>query len=272
MEIKLLGRLSAQLNHRPVAPSAAKPRQILALLALNAGRVVPVPTMCEELWGDHAPRSALTTLQTYILQLRGRITAALGEDPRHAKDILVTRHGGYSLEVAADCVDIHEFKQLTRSGRDAVDAGDVRTAAALLDSALALWQGSALMDVQLGRVLELEVAALEQARTVVLEQRIDADLELGRHADLLGELFTLVARHPMNENLCAQLMTALYRSGHTARALESFQRLRRVLISELGLEPAPRLRRLHQAILAGDPALDPPAGVGGVLVRAPQPA
>ncbi|MBO1413062.1 AfsR/SARP family transcriptional regulator [Streptomyces sp. FH025] len=270
MDIKLLGQLSAHLNQRSVVPSAAKPRQILALLALNAGRVVPVRTICEELWGDHAPRSASTTLQTYILQLRGRITAALGADPRHAKSILVTRHGGYALEVAPDRVDVHEFRQLARSARGAYDAGDVRTAAALYDSALALWQGSALMDVQIGRALELEASALEQERAAALEQRIGADLELGRHTELLGELFTLVARHPMHENLCAQLMTALYRAGHTGRALESFQRLRHVLVSELGVEPSARLRRLQQAILAGDPALDLPFSGELVPGRVPQ--
>jgi len=119
-----------------------------------------------------------------------------------------------------------------------------------------LWRGPALVDVPVGRVLELEAASLEETRLGVLERRIEADLALRRHADMLGELTLLVARNPMNENFCALLMTALYRSGHVGRALEAFQRLRAVLRDELGVEPCPRVQRLQQAVLSGDPALE----------------
>ncbi|WP_165985118.1 AfsR/SARP family transcriptional regulator [Streptomyces sp. YIM 98790] len=274
MQIKLLGHLSARLNHRSVVPSAAKQRQILALLALTPGQVVTVARLFEELWGDHPPRSAPTTLQTYILQLRGKLTKALAEgdeDGRTAKDILVTRHGGYSLAVEPECVDVHEFRRLARAGRTAFDAGDDRAASAYFGRALELWHGEALMDLPLGRVLELEANSLEQTRLGLLGRRIDADLRLGRHTELLGELLTLVARNPMHESLSAQLMTALYRSGHTARALETFQQLRSTLISALGVEPAPWVRRLHQAILVGDPALDPPVARRGGVQDGQQP-
>jgi DNA-binding SARP family transcriptional activator len=267
MEIKLLGQLTARLNHRSIVPSAAKPRQVLSLLALNAGRVVTVTTLLEELWGDHPPRSAQTTLQTYVLQLRRLIAKALGDSSgRAAKDVLTTRHGGYSLVVPPEAVDVHAFRALARSGRTAQELGNDREAASLLGDALDLWLGAALLDVPHGRVLDLEISSLEQARMTALEQRIEADLRLGRHGELLSELFTLVARHPMHENLYGLLMVALYRAGHTARALEAFQQLRGVLIADLGLEPSPRVQRIHRAILSRDPSLDSPvpAHLGGV--------
>ncbi len=253
--IELLGPLSVHLGRAPVVPSAAKPRQILALLALNAGRVVTVSTLAEEIWGDYPPRSAGTTLQTYILQLRNLIAAAAapGRDP---KQVLSTRHCGYLLASQSSQNDVHEFGRLARAGRAAAETGDFRAASELLGRALALWRGSALVDVRMGRVLELEVTALEENRLGVLERRIEADLALDRHADILGELSTLAARYPMNENFCGHLMTALYRSGHVGRALETFQRLRSALRDELGVDPCPRLRRLQRAVLSGDPALD----------------
>jgi DNA-binding SARP family transcriptional activator len=257
MEIALLGPLAVRIDDRIVAPTAAKPRQILALLALNAGRVVTVRTFIEEVWGEGPPCSATTTMQTYILQLRRMIDRALPRDPAlGAKDVLVTRHGGYSLEVAPDDVDVHQFDVLTRTGRRAFDDGDDQTASTLLGRALTLWRGPALMDMQVGKVLELEVIALDAARLGVHELRIEADLRLGRHVELLGELGTLVSAHPMHEGFCAHFMVAFYRCGHPARALEMFQRLRAALVAELGIEPTPRLQRLQRAILTRDPALD----------------
>jgi SARP family transcriptional regulator, regulator of embCAB operon len=253
--IRLLGPFAAELNHRQVAPSAAKQRQIMALLALNAGRVVTVSTLAEELWGDYPPASSATTLQTYILQLRNRLAAAV---PGHQqiRQVLSTRHGGYLLDETACRIDIDQFGRLARAGRAAAETGDPGAASELLARALALWRGPALVDVRLGRILELEATSLEETRLGVLERRIEADLALGRHSDLLGELTLLAARNPMNENFCALLMIVLYRSGHVARALEAFQRLRAVLREELGIEPCPRLRRLQHAVLSGDRELD----------------
>jgi SARP family transcriptional regulator, regulator of embCAB operon len=255
INIRLLGPLSVDLDHRSVAPSAAKQRQVIALLALNAGQVVTVSTLVEELWGDYPPPSSATTLQTYILQLRNRLAAALpcGQEARH---LLSTRHRGYLLDDASCRTDVDEFGRLVRAGRAAAEIGDPRAASGLLARALGLWRGPALVDVRLGHVLELEATSLEEVRLGVLERRIGADLVLGRHADLLGELTLLAGRNPMNENFCALLMIALYRSGHVGRALEAFLRLRAVLRAELGVEPGPRLRRLQQAVLSGDPALD----------------
>ncbi|ARF76259.1 BTAD domain-containing putative transcriptional regulator [Kitasatospora albolonga] len=257
MEINVLGPLTAMEHGVSVVPTAGKPRQILALLALQADRVVTVPTLMEEIWGEEIPRSAATTLQTYILQLRRKLATALAGDPhRQAKEVLVTQHGGYLLQVQPGRVDAQEFTRLAASGRDAHEAGDYRSASALLRQAMELWQGPALVDVRVGSVLELEVLGLEEDRMAALERRIDADLHLGRHREIVPELRVLVAKNPMHENFCAHLMTAQHRAGSSWRALESYQRLRTTLIDELGLEPSPRLQRLHQAVLAADPALD----------------
>jgi SARP family transcriptional regulator, regulator of embCAB operon len=255
MRVRLLGPLSAHLGEGDIAPSAAKQRQILALLALNGGRVVTVGTLVEELWGDYPPRSFSTTLQTYVMQLRNKLAAAAARGSR-ARDLLATRHGGYMLEEAACQTDVDEFGRLSLAGRAAAEKADYRAASEQLGRALALWRGPALVDVRLGRVLELEATSLEETRLGALERRIEADLALGRHADVLGELSLLVARNPMNENFCGLLMTALYRSGHVGRALGEYQRVRSVLSDELGIEPCPSLRRLQQAILSGDPALE----------------
>jgi DNA-binding SARP family transcriptional activator len=255
--------MSARLARRPVAPTAGKQRQILALLALNLGRVVTVSTLVEELWGDYPPRSSATTLQTYIMQLRNRMADALQGDPL-VRQTLSTRHGGYLLEEAACKTDVDEFGRLVVIGRAAAERGDHRAASEQLGRALELWQGPALVDVPLGRVLELEATSLEETRLGVLERRIEADLALNRHADLIGELTLLTARNPMNENFCALLMTALYRSGNVGRALEAFQRLRAALRDELGVEPCPRLQRIQQSVLSGDPALES----GHLMMRA----
>ncbi|MBT2438947.1 AfsR/SARP family transcriptional regulator [Streptomyces sp. ISL-36] len=265
MDVGILGPLAVRLNGQSIVPSAGKPRQLLALLAIRAERVVTVPTLMEEIWGDAIPKSAATTLQTYILHLRRKVTAALragrpGAAPDlggDAKAVLTTCFGGYRLAVRPEDSDLREFQSLAARGSVALEAGDARAASAMLERALGLWRGTALVDVPVGRVLGVEVLGMEEQRTRVLEQRIEADLLLGRHASLLAELRMLVARHPMNENLAAQLMTALYRSGGVWRALEVFQELRRTLIEELGVEPSHRLQRLHRAVLSGEPELEP---------------
>ena len=256
ISIELLGPFTVSLSRWTATPSAAKQRQILALLALNAGRVVTVATLAQELWGDAPPRSSATTLQTYILHLRNRLAGA-GPGGREARALLSTRYSGYLLEALSCATDVEEFERLARLGRQAAETGDQRAASDLLGRALALWRGAALDDIPVGPVLELEAASLEVSRLGVLQRRMEADLVLGRHADLMGELTLLAARNPMNENFCSLLMTALYRSGHADRALEAFRRLRSVLARELGLEPCARIQQLHQSILCGDAALEP---------------
>lgn len=268
MEVKVLGPLDAQVNGRSIVPTAAKPRQILALLALEAGQVVTVPALIEELWGMQPPRSALTTLQTYILHLRRLIDAALATDaPRAAgaaKDLLVTRCGGYLLNINGGgdgsivngSVDVQTYEHLAAAGARAIEVADDESASRLLRGALDVWRGQVLVDVQAGMRLGIEVIRLEESKLGVLELCIDAELRLGRHYTLLSELAVLNASHPMNENLCAQFMVALYRSGRQWRALDVYKRLRDTLVGELGVEPSARLQNLQRAILGSDPMLD----------------
>ncbi|MFJ9203020.1 AfsR/SARP family transcriptional regulator [Streptomyces flaveolus] len=264
MKIQVLGPLRAEVNGGSIVPTAGKPRQLLSLLALYRGRVVPVQTLMEEIWGVEPPLSSLTTLQTYILQLRRRLGTAMGPDvPGNAKDILATRHGGYVLQIPSDCIDVHEYERLVAEGRNAFEAGDAALASDRFRAALDLWDGAALVDVRLGPVLDIEVVRLEESRLVTTERRIDADLRLGRHAELLGELRQLTMHHPLHEGLHAQFILAQYRSGRQAAALGAYRGLCGRLREELGVEPAPQLQRLYQAMLTTAPQLDILAGPRG---------
>ncbi|MFI5687550.1 BTAD domain-containing putative transcriptional regulator [Streptomyces sp. NPDC051636] len=263
MQIDVLGILDVRVNGVSVAPTAPKPRQVLALLALHADQVVPVSALIDELWAGRPPRSARTTLQTYVLQLRDLITLALEKgtpaaEPaspprRSAKDVLVTSPGGYMLVSGGGTSDVREFEQLAGLGYRAADAGDFQGASRLLREALDLWTGSAFADVQTGAQLEMEAQRLEESRLCALDQRIEADLRLGRHRELLSELTVLTRRYRAHENLHAQFMLALHRSGRRGEALDVYHRLRSTLVRDLGLEPSARLRRLQQSILMAAP-------------------
>jgi DNA-binding SARP family transcriptional activator len=255
MQVKVLGPLDVTVNGRSITPTAAKARQTLAMLALHAGQLVTVPTLMEELWGAGLPRKPLQSVQTYVLILRRMIDEAQAGG---AKTVLTTAHGGYMLDITPDDLDIHRYERLAGSGRRAMEIGDHEAASRLLRSALDVWRGPALVDVQIGNRLGVKVNGLEESRLGVVESRIEADLLLGRHHMLLGELAELAARYPMHENLCAQYMTALYRSGRKWRALEVFRRLRETLVDELGLEPSRHVQSVHLAILNSDPTLDEP--------------
>ncbi|MFF4911080.1 AfsR/SARP family transcriptional regulator [Streptomyces sp. NPDC001260] len=280
MDIDVLGALNVRENGVSIAPTAPKPRQVLALLALHADQVVPVSGLIEELWAGKPPRSARTTLQTYVLQLRELITLALEKDipgegmaPRSAKDVLVTTPGGYLLVTGGGTSDVREFERLAGSGYRAMDAGDFPGAARKLREALSLWTGVAFADVHTGAQLQMEAKRLDESRLCALDQRIEADLRLGRHRELLSELIVLTSRYRTHENLHAQFMLALHRSGRRGEALDVYHRLRGTLVRDLGLEPSARLRRLQQSILMAAPetplSMDqtsaiqpPPAGTG----------
>nr|AGH68921.1 SARP-like transcriptional regulator [Streptomyces sp. CNH189] len=262
VDIKVLGALSVRENGVPILPTAPKPRQVLGLLALHADQVVPVATLVDELWGAAPPRSARTTLQTYILQLReliGTALASAGNEQCTAKDILTTVPGGYRLETRGGTVDWREFESRAGIGYRAVDAEDHAGAARQLADALSLWRGPALADVQAGNQIEMETRRLEEARLCALAQRIDADLSLGRHRELLPELTVLVSQHRMHESLHGQFMLALHRAGRRGEALDVYQRLRTTLVRELGLEPSAPLSRLQRSILTTRPDAAAPA-------------
>lgn len=256
VDIQVLGALGVREGGVSITPTAPKARQVLALLALHADQVVPVSALVEELWAESPPRSARTTLQTYVLQLRELITAALAQHtggPVCAKDVLVTCPGGYRLNTGGGTSDVREFERLAGLGYRAMDAGDHPRAARLLREALGLWSGAPFADVQSGSQLETESRRLEESRLCALDQRIEADLRLGRHRELLAELTVLVSRYRTHENLHAQFMLALQRSGRRSEALDAYRRLRTTLVHELGIEPSVALRRLQRSILLAGP-------------------
>ncbi|MFI8089647.1 BTAD domain-containing putative transcriptional regulator [Streptomyces sp. NPDC086080] len=279
LEIGLLGTLQVVHDGVHVTPSAPKVRQVLALLALRANTTVPLHQLVEELWEERPPSSAATTLQTYIYQLR-KLPGLCDAPPSGSAagvGSLLTAPGGYRLSVPADCLDSRKFGQLAVRGRESMERGAVAEAADLLGRALAVWRGPALSDLTPGPLVGIDALRLQEQRYEVLEERINADLLLGRHHRLISELTALAADNPTREGLHAKLMLSLYRAGRRPEALEAFQRIRRVLTRELGLEPCSELQRLHQQVLAGDRGLDLPGGrtavrsvpVGGPPVTMP---
>lgn len=257
MEIRVLGPLVAHHEAAQAVPSAGKPRKVLAMLLLNEQQMVPVSALVSELWDGEPPRSARTTLQTYVLQLRKLFADTLGLSPSQVtKQVLQTRNGGYLFAPGQAALDLREYRRLEQAGLSAMRGGDDAAAVEIFDRALGLWRGSALSDVEHGRLLEAEVARLEQSRLTMVEYQVEAGLRLGRHRESLSELAGLVVQHRFHENLHAQYMLALHRSGCRTRALEVYHRLRASMIDELGLEPSPKLQWLHHAVLTSEPELD----------------
>ncbi|SOF02709.1 DNA-binding transcriptional activator of the SARP family [Streptomyces sp. OV198] len=274
MDTDILGTLAVREKGLSITPTAPKPRQVLALLVVQADQMVPVGMLSEELWGGRPPRSARPTLQTYILQLRELITAALeldAADARTAKDVLLTVPGGYLLKSGGGGSDVREFERLAGLGYRAMDAADFPEAARQLRAALALWSGPPLADVHAGVHLATQVKRLEESRLCALDQRIEADLRLGRHRELLAELTVLVSRYPTHESLCGQYMLALYRSGRRGEALDAYQRLRATLVRSLGLEPSAALSKLQRSILMARPDGSPATATATVTATATAP-
>ncbi|MFJ2901283.1 BTAD domain-containing putative transcriptional regulator [Streptomyces sp. NPDC087212] len=255
LEIRLLGPFELTVDGKAaVRLSAPKIRQVLTLLALNANRVVSTDQFLCELWADRPPRSARTTLQTYIYQLRKNISRLTQLD--RTPVTLETTDAGYLLRVPTAAVDVHRFCDLAAEGRARIAEGDSLLGVETLDRALALWSKTSMTENELGSVLQAEAVRLEELRRTVLEERIEAKLGLGLHHQVVGELLGLVAAHPTHEGLRAKLMLALHRSGRRSEALTAYRDARSVLAAELGLEPCPELRQLHSRILDGDPSLD----------------
>jgi len=233
----------------------------LALLLLHADRVVPMARLIDDLWGDQAPDSAQKMVQIFVSQLRKQLPAGL----------LRTRAPGYLVELDGHSLDLRHFEQLGQQGREALAGGRADDAAKDLRDALALWRGAALGEFEEPFAL-LESSRLEEQRVACLEDRIDADLALGRHAEVVGELDALVRRHAQRERLRGQLMLALYRSGRHAEALGSYQVFRRMLDAELGIQPSARLKELERRILRQDPSLEPVVRPAPDATMPPRPA
>jgi DNA-binding SARP family transcriptional activator len=246
VELGILGPLDVRVDGRDVAIAGAKERAVLVLLALAAGRPVPADRLIDELWGDDPPQTARKSLQVRVVNLR----RALGPDA------VASIGGGYALSVPAASVDLSRFERSVENGRRAFEQRDLRSAAEELQGALGLWRGPALADVAGEPFAAAAAARLEELRLDAIELRIDVDLALGRHGDVIAELEELVAEHPRRERLAAQSMLALYRAGRQVDALEVFRAIRTELVEQFGIEPGRELRELEQAVLRQDPALD----------------
>ena len=240
MEFRILGPVQAVRAGRDLGLGGPKQRAVLALLLLDAGRTVPAGHLIEALWRGSPPPGAAGTLRSYVSRLR----VLLGPDA-----VLAARGGGYAISVLPDQLDASRFERLAGAGREALGRGEAVVAASRFREALGLWRGRALADVADVETLALEGARLEELRLVAVEGRVEADLGLGRHAEVTGELERLVAEHPVRERLWRLLVLALYRSERQAEALAAYRRARTMLAEELGLEPGEELRQLEQAVL-----------------------
>ncbi|HEU5357079.1 MAG TPA: BTAD domain-containing putative transcriptional regulator, partial [Actinocrinis sp.] len=238
----------------PRTPTAAKVRVVLAVLLVRANETVSTESLIDELWDNSPPRTAGTTLQVYISQLRRILLEGDPAAGAHGRQLL-TLPPGYCLQVAQDDLDLTRFEALHRAGKAAYERGDFATASSLLQEALGLWSGVALSGIPHGYTLSAAAVRLEELRMTALEQRLTADLRLGRHKELTGELMALTSEHPLRETLHAHLMVALFRSDRQSDALKTFARIRRSLVDELGIEPGPGLRHLHERVLRSDPNL-----------------
>jgi DNA-binding SARP family transcriptional activator/streptogramin lyase len=264
MDFRILGPVEVIKGGRQVALGPRKQRALLVLLLLHVNEVVSRDRLIEDLWGERAPETAATSLHGYVSQLRKLLEEGTGAEPR----LLLTRAPGYLLALDPEQVDLIRFELLARRGKRELAADDAAAAAATLAEALSLWRGPPLAEFDSAPFTLAESLRLEELRVAALEDRIEADLALGRHRELVEELETLAREHPFRERLAGQLMLALYRSGRQAEALEVYRHTRRRLVQELGLEPSRELQELEQAILTHDPCLQaPPHSVAGVRME-----
>lgn len=252
MDFRILGPLEVCEYERLLELGGTKQRALLAVLLLSAGEAVSADRLIEALWGEAPPPSALNSVHIYVSQLR----KALGDGR------IVTHGHGYLLALEPGEFDLYRFQRLVAEGRQLGSDGDLYAAAEALRNALALWRGPALGDLAYESFAQGEVARLEELRLAACEERIEADLGLGRHAELVPELEALVRAHPLRERLRAQQMLALYRSNRHVEALEAYRAARKTLVNELGLEPSRTLQELERAILTQDPGLDGPTPTG----------
>ena len=264
-EFCLLGPLVVRRDGVPVPVPAGKQRAVLAVLLLNAGQVVRLDELAETLWGADPPPSARVTVQNHVMRLR----QALGQADRTR---IATQPGGYLIRVAAGELDVSRFEALLRAARAAARDGSWDRSAARARAALSLWRGEPLADAGSEVLVLREVPRLAEMRLQALEARIEADLQMGDHAGVIGELRQLAGRYPLRERLHGLLMRALYRDGRQGEALAAYRQARVVLVTELGAEPGAGLRELQQQILTADPVLAgatpvrPPAGRGQPVV------
>lgn len=269
VDFRILGPLEVVGEAGALRLGGRKRRAVLAILLLNANRVVSIDRLADDLYGDAPPATVVTQVQAHISQLRKLL------DPDHPAgapgSLLETREPGYLIRVAPEQVDLHRFERLTEEALRALAAGDAQSAATGFRRGLDLWRGPALADLADEPFAQPAVARLEELRLAALEHRIEAELALGRQLGLVGELETLVREHPFRERLRGQLMLALYRSGRQTDALAAYREARRVLVESFGVDPTSALQKLERAILRQDPELEPdPTAIRGVPADEPR--
>jgi DNA-binding SARP family transcriptional activator len=249
LEFRILGPLEVVGESGAVSLGGQKQRALLALLLVRAGEVVATDRLVDQLWGEHPPKTATTSLQNFVSQLRKLL----------GRNVLVTRPPGYVLSIDPSSLDLGRFEQFVADAKRAEPAERV----AKLREALALWRGPPLADLAFETFAQTEIRRLEELRLDALEARIDADLELGEGATLVSELEALVALYPVRERLRGQLMLALYRSGRQAEALDVYHAAREALSDQLGIDPGPELQQLYGKILRQESVLSPGLATGG---------
>ncbi len=260
LQVRLLGPFEVVQAGRPVPVGSAKQRAVLALLALQAGKVVSSERLCRLLWEDDEPASPTATLQSLVSRLRRALATPSSASSAAPRDVLRTREPGWVLDVDVAAVDALEFEALTARARRRMERGEFEAAAADLAEAVGLWRGSALADVVEAGYLSADATRLDEARLDAIEDLAEAELAVGRPAEALARLEPHVEANPFRERAWGQLMIALYRLGRQAAALRTFQRVRAILGDELGLDPSPALADIEQRILNHDPALAGPPG------------
>jgi predicted ATPase/DNA-binding SARP family transcriptional activator len=270
VEFRILGPLQVCEGSAVVPLGGERQRTLLAILLAYANEVISSDRLCEELWQGRLPRTAETALQVQVSHLRKILEP--NHTPGSPYSVLVTEPPGYVLRVDPDDFDLHRFQRLRQEGREALAGHRPTAASRALREALALWRGPAFGDVSFQPALQHTIAMLEDQRLAVLEDRIEADLALGRHQDLVGELEALSNEYPLRERPRSLLMLALYRSGRQAEALAAYRQARQTLSEELGIDPSPALVTLERAILTQDPSLDLDATAGAAKTNVPLPA
>ena len=247
LEFHILGPLEVVAERGQIRLGGAKQRATLAILLLSANRVVSVDRLADDLYAGAAPVTALKQVQRQVSELRKLLGTT---------SLIETRSPGYTIRLAPEQLDLSAFERLTTEATEALAGGDAHRAADLHRQALGLWRGAPLADLMYESFARAPIERLEELRLAALEQRIDAELALGRHSELVGELEVLTSEHPLRERFRGQLMLALYRSGRQAEALDAYRRAREALIGDFGIEPTPALQQLERRILTQDPSLD----------------